>query len=334
MNAARCQFFGLRPVADTTVVDVTIEEDEIDGGRCELHIDLKRRAGMSFVTMDWGDGTVEAVGGFSPAHSYTRPGVFTLRIGSEAKWFRVMACYTFDGSGKRWISRPRMMLRRWGDWIESAEGSFCGWSNSRHGGLVGRVPPWGRSTSTTRCCYEACTDIEGAFPEWTDAVADATGTFQESSLSGRVPRWGANITLARYCYSNCPGASGPVPAWPAGCTEFAVCYRNCAALTGAVPEWPECGEVLDSTFEGCAGLSGTIPKWPEAMKSVSSCYKGCAGLTDAWTHDPALLMPEEKVRYSPDSGYYRCYDVVTGCADSLRALFWDRNWGGTIPRPQ
>ena len=78
MNAARCQFFGLRPVADTTVVDVTIEEDEIDGGRCELHIDLKRRAGMSFVTMDWGDGTVEAVGGFSPAHSYTRPGVFTL----------------------------------------------------------------------------------------------------------------------------------------------------------------------------------------------------------------------------------------------------------------
>ena len=45
------------------------------------------------------------------------------------------------------------------------------------------------------------------------------------------------------------------------------------------------------------------------------------------------LTPEEKVRHSPDSDYYRCYDVVTGCAESLRALFWDKNWGGTIPRP-
>ena len=44
-------------------------------------------------------------------------------------------------------------------------------------------------------------------------------------------------------------------------------------------------------------------------------------------------MPEEKLRYSPDSNYYRCYDVVTECAEAVRGLFWDKNWGGTIPRP-
>ena len=81
------------------------------------------------------------------------------------------------------------------------------------------------------------------------------------------------------------------------------------------------------------GATGIIPKWPEAVKSVNYCYKGCTGLTGAWTDDPALLMPEEKLRYSPDSNYYRCYDVVTGCAEAVRGLFWDKNWGGTIPRP-
>jgi hypothetical protein len=104
-------------------------------------------------------------------------------------------------------------------------------------------------------------------------------------------------------------------------------------MHGEIPAWPECAETLDSAFEGCTGATGIIPKWPEAVKSVNSCYKGCTGLTGAWTDDPALLMPEEKLRYSPDSNYYRCYDVVTECAEAVRGLFWDKNWGGTIPRP-
>ena len=86
-------------------------------------------------------------------------------------------------------------------------------------------------------------------------------------------------------------------------------------------------------FKGCTGAVGIIPKWPENVKMVSGCYWNCPNLTGAWTDDPDLLMPEEKVRYSPDSDYYRCYDVVTGCSDAVRSLFWDRPWGGTIPRP-
>ena len=113
-----------------------------------------------------------------------------------------------------------------------------------------------------------------------------------------------------------------------------MCFTNATGMHGEIPAWPECAESLDSAFEGCTGATGIIPKWPEAVKSVNYCYKGCTGLSGAWTDDPALLMPEEKLRNSPTSDYYRCYDVVTGCADAVRSLFWDKNWGGTIPRPE
>ena len=163
---------------------------------------------------------------------------------------------------------------------------------------------------------------------------DATGVFDGCrNLARPIPRWGENITKVAQCFQNCPGVRGRFPAWPRGCVELRSCYRNATGLYGAVPAWPDCAEELDSVFEGCTDATGDIPPWPSAMKSVNGCYRDCANLTGAWTDDPGELMPEERVRHSPDSTYYRCYDVVTGASDSLRALFWDKNWGGTIPRP-
>ena len=31
--------------------------------------------------------------------------------------------------------------------------------------------------------------------------------------------------------------------------------------------------------------------------------------------------------------FCRCFGAVSGCADAVRSLFWDKDWGGTIPRP-
>ena len=145
--------------------------------------------------------------------------------------------------------------------------------------------------------------------------------------------WGRNITAVAQCYSDCVGARGPFIPWPEKCTDFGACYRNATGMHGEIPAWPECGERLDSAFEGCTGATGIIPKWPEAVKSVSWCYTGCTGLTGAWTDDPALLMPEDKLRDEPGVGFCRCFGAVSGCADAVRSLFWDKDWGGTIPRP-
>ena len=110
------------------------------------------------------------------------------------------------------------------------------------------------------------------------------------------------------CYANCPNAVGPFVAWPERCVEFGYCYEN------------------------CTGLSGPLPPWPETAEDLTNAYPGCTGLTGAWTTDPAELMPMEKVRYAPDSDFYRCYDCVEDASEALRSIFWD-SWGGDIPQP-
>ena len=321
--------------SDWTEIGLEIADFEVGDGCCELQIQVGRRSGgFPCVTIDWGDGRIESQTTYLAKHEYAKAGRYFVRIGPEARWFRVWDCYAVSKDGRRrLVCRPRMRLYRWSDWLDSAEGSFCGWSDPTHGGLTGPVPRWGRSMTNTRCCYEACMDIEGGFPEWTDAITDATGTFQDSSLSGPVPRWGENVAKASFCYSNC-NVRGRFPAWPSGCTECASCYRNARGLTGPLPPWPVGATSLDGTYEGCTGATGKIPAWPASVESVSRCYFGCTGLTGAWTEDPAELMPEAKLVYPPGSGNVRCFDAVTGASDALRSLFWDRNWGGTIPRPQ
>ena len=319
---------------DETVFDVEFVDWEIRENYCQLQIQVGRFVDQfDSITIDWGDGTVDHQTTYLAWHNYTAVGRYTIRIGREARWFRVWDCYAVTKQGQPLVARPQMWLRQWSDYLDSAEGSFCGWSDPSHGGLKGTLPRWGRSITTTYCCFEYCKDIEGPFPEWTDAITDACGTYQHVRLAGQIPEWGRNIVRCGFCYNDCQTVTGRFPAWPRNCVEFNACYNGCTGLYGEIPPWPECAEEIDSVFKGCTGAVGIIPKWPEAVKMLSGCYWDCPNLTGAWTDDPALLMPEEKVRYSPDSDYYRCYDVVTGCSDAVRSLFWDEPWGGTIPRP-
>ena len=334
MIGARTQMQTIRPFNPDTVFDISFEEYEIRDGYCQIQFRFTLLPGQASFTVDWGDGTVEQVSGYEAWHNYRSVGTFRVRLGPQLKWWRLWECYTVTGDGRPLVSRPRIRPICWSDTLESCSGTYCGWSQSDHGGVVGRVIPWGRSITSTFCCYQFCSDITGPFPAWTDTITDATGTFDRCrGLSGRIPRWGRNITKVAQCYCDCTGAVGCFPPWPARCTQFSSCYEGATGLHGIIPPWPSCGEELDSVFKGCIGAVGDIPPWPASMTWVNSCYKDCPNLTGAWTDDPAELMPEERVRASPDSNYYRCYDVVTGCSDSLRALFWDVNWGGTIPRP-
>jgi len=317
-----------------TVFDVEFVEYEIRDNYCQIQLCVERREDLfGSVKIDWGDGTVERVTKYRVYHNYTSVGRFTVRIGEECKWFRLWACYTVRKDGQYLYTCPQMWLRQWGDDLTSVQGTFCGWSQSDHGGLQGTLPPWGKSITNTFCCFEACTDIEGRFLPWTDIMTDVTGTYKWCKLTGPVPKWGKNVEKCGFCFYKCPNLTGTIPKWPARCTEFSSCYLECTGLVGQVPEWPSCGSELNGVYDGCTGITGIIPAWPENVTQVSYCYRNCIGLTDAWTHDPALLMPEEKVRYAPDVDYWRCYDVVAGCSDAVRALFWDVNWGGTIPRP-
>ena len=334
MIGARTQMQTIRPFNPDTIFDISFVEYEIRESYCQLQIRFTLLPGCEAGTIDWGDGTVDRVTGYQAWHNFTRVGKFRVRLGPQFKWWRLWECYTVTKEGRPLVSRPRIEPVSWSDTLESCQGTYCGWSQSDHGGVVGHVIPWGRSIKDTFCCYQFCSDITGPFPEWTDVITDATGTFDRCrGLSGRIPRWGKNITKVSQCYCDCTGLIGRFPPWPPYCTEFSSCFEGATGMYGDIPPWPECASELNSVYEGCTGAVGTIPPWPRSMTWVNSCYKDCPNLTGAWTDDPAELMPEERVRASPDSNYFRCYDVVTGCSESLRALFWDINWGGTIPRP-
>ncbi len=323
---------GERPWEDASVFELTLADYEVGDGYCQLQCESRRRAGFDAVRVDWGDGTVKSYTGSTVWHNYRAPGKYRVSFGREFAWWRLWEAYTVTAAGRMLISRPRIRPVCWSDFLESCEGTYCGWSNSDHGGVVGPVIPWGRSIRSTFCCYQCCVDLTGRVPEWTDATEDATGTFDRCrGLSGCVPRWGKNIREVNQCYAFCAGLSGAIPKWPKNCRTFNSCYEGATGLSGSVPEWPVSAEELNAVFSGCTGISGTIPPWPSNIRDVSACYKNCTNLTGAWTDDPDELMPEEKLRASPNSDWYRCEDVVTGCADSLRALFREKYWGGLIP---
>lgn len=334
MICARTQMQTIRPFCPDSVFDITFAEYEIQEGYCQLQFRFRRRPGFDAVVVDWGDGMIQEIDEDNAWHNFKSAGTFRVRFGPQLEWWRLWECYTVTGDGRPLVSRPRIRPIKWSDTLESCRGTYCGWTNSDHGGVVGHVIPWGRSITDTFCCYQDCRDLTGPFPAWTNKITDATGTFDHcTGLSGRIPKWGKNITAVSQCYSGCTGACGGFPKWPKNCVFLSSCFENATGLYGKIPEWPTCAQEINAVYSGCTGAIGEIPPWPRDMTWVNRCYKDCINLTGAWTNDPALLMPEERVRASPNSNYYRCYDVVTGCSDSLRALFWDLNWGGTIPRP-
>lgn len=319
-----------KPVFEDTEFYVRIEDYEVGDGYCQLQLQMTHFPAYQAVTVNWGDGNLEQVRDYLVYHNYTRAGTYAVRIGREADWFRVWDCYTVTPR-RLFYARPQMRLDHWGDFLESCDGAFCAWNDPDHGGLVGTLPRWGSSLKSTWCCFQFCRGVTGGFPKWTSKIEDASGTFERcEGLEGPIPAWGKNIANASQCFSDCPGVTGTFPMWPPHCRKMDYCYSNCSGLHGNIPLWPSGAESLAYCYRNCPGAVGAIPPWPSTVRDLSGCYKDCPNLTGAWTDDPARLMPEQKLQ---DGWLNRSHEVVTGCADSLRALFWDINWGGTIPRP-
>ena len=159
MTAARCQILGCRPRVNDTVFDFVIADYEIAGGYCQIQMRATRRDGCESFTVDWGDGTVVEQSDYVVWHNYTKPGCFTVRIGKNVKWWRLWDCYTVTPDNRILVSRPAIHPKCWSDWLESCQGTYCGWNNSDHGGVQGRIIPWGRSISSTFCCYQFCSDV-------------------------------------------------------------------------------------------------------------------------------------------------------------------------------
>ena len=316
---------------------ITFVDYEIGELYCQLQLRLSRRAGFAECLVDWGDGTVDRVTETQFFHNYTKVGTYRVRIGPEARWWRLWECYTAQslGYGIRYLySRPKIVPLCWSDTLESCSGTYCGWSDSHHGGVVGSPIPWGRAVTSTFCCYQFCRDLTGLATWWTRSIVDATGTYDGCvNLRSYIPDWGPDIVRVSQCYQGCTGLYGRIPKWPERCLEMSYCYSGCSGLEGEVPAWPSTGVNLDFVFDGCSGLRGRIPRWPNTAVDVSGCYRDCIGLTDAWTHVPQLLMPEEQFRHPEARDWYRCEQTVKGCSDALRSLFWDRYWGGLIPHP-
>ena len=169
------------------------------------------------------------------AHNWEARGRYRVKFDRRLKWFRFTEAYAIDKeSGRvRAIVRPLVYPIQWGDYVESAQATYCGWR-----GVTGRVIPWGKSIKTTFCCYERCANITGPFPKWGPSVTDCTGTYQYSSgLAGPVPPWPKNATAGDQCYLG-TGATGIIPAWPETMTSARMCYQGCTGLTGAWTDDP------------------------------------------------------------------------------------------------
>lgn len=299
-----------------------LSDADVGTGFVQLQLRMTLRSGFSSCSVDWGDGTRLSCSTYDVVHNYASKGQYFVRIGPEAKWWRIWGCVRAEGRVLTNV-RPEIVPQRWSDHLESCEGTYCGWS-----GVRGNAIPWGFSLTNVRCCYQGCQGIHGSVPSWRPSITDAAGAYSGcSGLTGRVPAWGDKIVDASSCYDGCTGLYGNIPEWPEGCKAMNACYRNCSGLYGTVPRWPFDCEEADETYRGCAKIYGNIRAWMPSMKCVSMCYMGCTGLTGAWTSDPHVLMPERQFGI-------RCFDVVTGASDSLRALFWDDPWGGTLPRPK
>ena len=335
MISARMQMHGCAGVNFYSVFDFVVADYEIQGGFCQLQLDVGAHEPDGPYTVDWGDGTIDTLTHYRAWHNFTVPGRYRVRIGPEVRYWRLWECYTRTADQQTLISRPAIFLVCWSDYLESCKGTYCGWTNPDHGGVQGSIIPWGRSIKSTFCCYQFCRDLTGTIPPWTETIEDATGTYDGcTNLHGPIPRWGPYIKSVAQCFRDCPGVYGRFPKWPVGCVKFNSCYENSTAMYGEIPAWPENAESLNAVYKGCKGAVGNIPPWPHGVMDVTECYMDCSNLTGAWTDDPSELMPESKLKASPTSDWYRCFDVVTGCSDSLRALFWDKEWGGSIPRPE
>ncbi len=244
MTAALMHMFDATPVSWSTAFEMELDEVDVpDGGFFQLQFEATPLDGSTAFGVDWGDGKTEdwPKTSYKMAHSWTKTGTYRVVFDRRLRWFRLTAGYGVEAGGSGAHStKPLMRMLRWGEFVESAKGTFCGWTGTREGrGLVGEVPKWGRSLKDAICCYQGCLNITGGFPEWPERMADCTAAFDTCrGLGGPLPDWPPLMARCDQCYQE-TGATGLVPPWPEGVRSASRCYRGCRDLTGARVTSPE-----------------------------------------------------------------------------------------------
>lgn len=311
-----------------TVYEFTLHDWEILDGYCQIQLWSRRRRECGSFRVDWGDGTVDTVTTLSQRplwHNYRSTGTFRVVFDEGLAWFRLADCFAVDSRRRCYVVRPDVHPVQWGDFVESASASYCGWNGDYHGntGAWGVPPPWGRSITDVTGCYSCSRHIAGRLPNWTNRIAKAGNCFQLTGVSGVIPHWPKSMVEPGGCYDGATGMRGRIPPWPERATSCDSCYRGNPNVYGPLPPWPETVTTTQHCYQDCPNVTGAIPPWPPGLFWATETYSGCTGLTGAWTDDAAELMPP----YWPD-GEVRQFDCVTGASEELRALFTP-DWGGT-----
>ena len=230
MTAVMAQMFaGREPLNEETAFDIEFTDEHIvDGIYCQVQFEITPRAGFDAVGVDWGDGTKQdwPKASRTMAHNWSARGRYRVRLDKRLKWFRFTECWTV-ANGRTYASRPLLRPVQWGDFVESAQGTYCGWTGTREGrGIRGGIIPWGKSITSTFCCYERNPNLTGPFPKWVEY------TYGAEEMPAEVSR--AVLELAAYTLrpSNRPiGATGE--STDAGYIHFTTAGRDGAT---AIPE--------------------------------------------------------------------------------------------------
>ena len=238
MAALMHMFSGTPSMKEETIFDIEFTEEHIiDGVYCQVQFNFTPLPGNDSIGVDWGDGTAQDWPKTQTllAHNWEAQGRYRVKFDRRLKWFRFMDAYAIDkATGRvRAVVRPCVYPVQWGDFVESAKGTYCGWR-----GVKGPIIPWGRSMKDAYCCYQYCANVTGGFPKWGPSFTDCTGVYDTCpGLSGPIPPWPENATASDQCYKG-TGATGVIPAWPETMTSARMCYQGCTGLTGAWTEDP------------------------------------------------------------------------------------------------
>lgn len=307
-----------------TVFEISFIDGEIQGSGCQLQMRCRRRADRARIAVDWGDGEWNEWtqdGEFILWHNFRGFGPYTVRIDDGLSWFRLRDALALSPDGPL-ICRPNIRPVQWGDWVESAEGTYCGW-NRWYGdmkGVWGTPPRWGRRTRSATSCYEADLAVCGAPAAWTAAIEECSNCYRGTAVSGRVPNWNSAVRNVYGCYDGCAGLTGRLPPWPPSATNLSRVFAGCNGIDEQpVEPFPSSAREVRGAFDGNLRVRGRIPPWPPALEWADEVYRGCSGLDGAWTRDPAELMPERVAHHR---------QAVEGTAEGLRSLF-SEEWGGT-----
>ncbi len=268
MTTVIAQMFSGSPVNEETIFDIEFTEEHIvDGVYCQVQFNFTPLDGNDAIGVDWGDGTTQEWPKAQTllAHNWDVRGRYRVRFDRRLKWFRFTTAYAIDAATRRIRAtvRPYVTPVQWGDYVESAKGTYCGWR-----GVRGTVPKWGRSMKDAFCCYQYCENLTGGFPKWGPSFTDCTGVYDGcTGLGGAIPAWPKAMTACDQCYKNTL-AEGTIPAWPANVASGRSCYEGCARLMGAWTDDP-----LLLMPETMSGQEGYVTDHDDVVKGTGETLR-------------------------------------------------------------